>query len=81
MARVGDTREFGVFPESCHEYTATNALTIGTRDVCEAERDRINEKCLGKNGSPECVPKATNALAPSAARPSNSASATNAEGA
>jgi hypothetical protein len=46
VARIGD-KEFGVFPESCSEYTAAKALTIGTRNVCEAERDRINNKRRG----------------------------------
>lgn len=44
VARIGDTNEFGVFPQSCEEYTEKNALTIGTKQVCEAERDRINAK-------------------------------------
>lgn len=44
VARIGDTHEFGVFPELCDEHTATNALTIGTKQACEAERDRLNAK-------------------------------------
>jgi hypothetical protein len=44
MVRIGDTREFGVYPESCMEYTSTNALAIGARQLCETERDRINAK-------------------------------------
>jgi hypothetical protein len=79
MVRIGDTREFGVYPESCMEYTSSNALAIGARQVCETERDRINTKRLAKNGSPENVPEAAHALAPSASRPSNLASANNAE--
>lgn len=47
VARIGDTAEFGVFPESCTEYTTDTAQTIGTRDMCESERDRINEKRFG----------------------------------
>jgi hypothetical protein len=43
VARIGN-REFGVFPESCTQYTPANALTISSRQVCEAERDRINAK-------------------------------------
>jgi len=49
-ARIGDTEEFGVFPETASQYTTDQALTIGTRDVCEAERDRINKKCLAEQG-------------------------------
>jgi hypothetical protein len=45
VARVGDTTEFGVFSDSCNEHTITNALTIGTKQSCEGERDRINAKC------------------------------------
>ena len=44
MVRIGDTRDFGVYPESCMEYTSTNALAIGARQLCETERDRINAK-------------------------------------
>jgi hypothetical protein len=44
VARIGGTQEFGVFSESCSEYTTAKALTIGTRAVGEAERDRINAK-------------------------------------
>lgn len=47
VARIGD-KEFGVFPESCSEYSAATALTIGTRNVCEVERDRINDKRRGE---------------------------------
>lgn len=43
VARIGD-KEFGVFPESCSDYAAATALTIGTLNVCEAERERINAK-------------------------------------
>jgi hypothetical protein len=53
MARIGNTNEFGVFPESCWKCTTANALTIGTRQVCEAERDRINAKRPAKNDSVE----------------------------
>ena len=55
IARIGNTDEFGVFPESCWSYTTANALTIETRQVCEAERDRINAKRLAKS-----LPDATN---------------------
>jgi len=81
MVRIGDTREFGVYPESCMEFTLTNALAIGARQLCETERDRINAERRAKNGSTEGLPETTNALAPSAARPSNSAFATNVDGA
>jgi hypothetical protein len=53
MARIGNTDEFGVFPEYCWKCTTPNALTIGTRQVCEAERDRINAKRPAKNDSVE----------------------------
>jgi len=53
MARIDNTNEFGVFPESCWKCTRANALTIGTRQVCEAERDRINAKRLADNDSVE----------------------------
>jgi hypothetical protein len=53
MARIDNKNEFGVFPESCWKYTRANALTIGTRQVCEAERDRINAKRLADNDSVE----------------------------
>jgi hypothetical protein len=51
VARIGDTQEFGVFSESCSGYTAARAVTIGARAVCEAERDRINNKRRG-----DCAP-------------------------
>lgn len=57
MARIGNTNEFGVFPESCWKCTTANALTIGTRQVCEAERDRINAKRLAHNDSVESLVK------------------------
>jgi len=44
VAQIGDTQDFGVFPESCTRYTAANATTIGTQRMCETERDRINAK-------------------------------------
>jgi len=44
VARIGDTQEFGVFPDSCTEHNAASTLTIGTKQVCEAERDRLNTK-------------------------------------
>jgi hypothetical protein len=44
VEKVDGTQEFGVFPESCTVYTAANALTIGTRQMCSAECDRINAK-------------------------------------
>jgi len=47
VARIGDTREFGVFPKSETEYTAAKALAIGALQYCEAERDRINAKRMG----------------------------------
>ncbi len=53
MARIDNTNEFGVFPESCWKCTTANALTIGTRQECEAERDRINAKRIAKNDSVE----------------------------
>jgi hypothetical protein len=53
LARIGNTNEFGVFPESCWKCTTDNALRIGTRQECEAERDRINAKRLAKNDSVE----------------------------
>jgi hypothetical protein len=53
MARIGNTNEFGVFPESCWKCTTANALRIGTRQVCEAERDRINATRPAKNDSVE----------------------------
>lgn len=51
VARIGDMQEFGVFPESCSEYTAGKALKIGTRGVCEAERERINAKRHAEQGA------------------------------
>jgi hypothetical protein len=63
VARIGDTKEFGVFPDSCSEYTTAKALTIGTREMCEAERDRINEERLGKNDSLGNAPDAAKAVA------------------
>lgn len=44
VARISNTQEFGVFPDSCTEHSAASALTIGTKQVCEAERDRLNAK-------------------------------------
>jgi hypothetical protein len=44
VARMGNNREFGVFPESSIKYTTAEALTIGSRQLCETERDRINAK-------------------------------------
>lgn len=41
---IGQTHEFGVFPELCTNYSPDNASSIGTREFCEAERDRINAK-------------------------------------
>jgi hypothetical protein len=58
VARIGETQDFGVFPESCSEHIAAKALTIGTRDVCEAERDRINKKRLTERSAAESVPDA-----------------------
>lgn len=49
VARIGDTPEFGVYPESCVEYTKAKALATGTRQVCEGERDRIKAERLAKN--------------------------------
>jgi hypothetical protein len=63
MARIGNTNEFGVFPESCWKCTTANALTIGTRQVCEAERDRINAKRPAKNDSVENPVGAANDIA------------------
>jgi hypothetical protein len=59
VARIGETRDFGVFPEPCHEYNADNALTIGTRAACESERDRINAKRHAEHGSQGNAPNAT----------------------
>jgi hypothetical protein len=42
VARIGGTQDFGVFPESCTEYTSANATTVGTQQMCEAECARIN---------------------------------------
>ncbi len=42
VARIGDTNEFGVFPQSKTEHTRAKALAIGPLQYCEAERDRIN---------------------------------------
>jgi hypothetical protein len=64
VARIGDTQDFGVFPESCSKYTAAKALTIHTQDVCEAERDRINAKRRAKKGLPEDLLDATTAVVP-----------------
>jgi hypothetical protein len=44
VARIGGTQDFGVFPESCTEYTSANATTVGTQQMCEAECARINAK-------------------------------------
>ena len=44
VARIGNTQEFGVYEDPCLDYTTKNATTIGTREGCEAERDRINAK-------------------------------------
>jgi hypothetical protein len=51
VARIGDTNEFGVFPQSKTEHTSAKALAIGTRHYCEAERDRINAKRVVTAGS------------------------------
>jgi hypothetical protein len=51
VARIGDTNEFGVFPESETEYTIAKALTIGTKQVCETERERINANRARTAGS------------------------------
>ena len=64
VVRIGDTQEFGVYPESCLEYTTGKALAIGTKQCCEAERNRINAKRLAKNDSPKNVVAATNVIAP-----------------
>ena len=44
VVRIGRAQEFGLYPELCLQYSAANALTIGTLQMCEAERDRINAK-------------------------------------
>jgi hypothetical protein len=44
VEKVDGTQEFGVFHDDCTEYTAANSLTIGTKQMCEAETDRINAK-------------------------------------
>jgi hypothetical protein len=51
VARIGDTKEFGVFPESETEYTTAKALAIGTLQYCEAERHRINAKRSANAGA------------------------------
>jgi len=51
VARIGNTSEFGVYEDSCLEYTTSTALAIGTKHYCEAERDRINAKRRAKNES------------------------------
>ena len=51
VARIGNTNEFGVFPESETEHTTAKALAIGMRQYCEAERDRINANRVPTAGS------------------------------
>jgi hypothetical protein len=63
VARIGDMQEFGLFPESCSEYTAGKALKIGTRGVCEAERERINAKRLAEQGAAGNAPAAAATVA------------------
>lgn len=67
VARIGDTYEFGVFPELCDEHTATNALTIGTKQACEAERDRLNAKRAVNAESLAILPDAANTQVPQTA--------------
>lgn len=62
VARIGGTQEFGVYPESCLDYTAAKAQAIGTKLYCESERDRINAKRLAKRGSPEGLLDPTQAV-------------------
>ena len=44
VARIRGTQDFGVFPGSCTDYTNGSATTVGTQQICETERDRINAK-------------------------------------
>ena len=67
VARIGDTHEFGVFPDSCTEHSAASALTIGTKQVCEAERDRLNTKRAVNAESLAIVPGADNTQVPQTA--------------
>jgi len=64
VARIGDTQEFGVFPDWCADHSAANALTIGTKQACEAERDRLNTKRAAKAESDSTLPGATNTQVP-----------------
>jgi hypothetical protein len=67
VARIGDTHEFGVFPDWCDNYIAANALTIGSKQVCEAERDRLNTKRAVNADSVEMLLGAANAQVPQTA--------------
>lgn len=67
VSRIGDTHEFGVFPDSCDEHTAANALTIGTKQACEAERDRLNTKRAVNAESLAILPGAANTQVPQTA--------------
>jgi hypothetical protein len=44
VEKVDGTQDFGVFPDHCTEYTAANSLTIGTKQMCKTECERINAK-------------------------------------
>jgi hypothetical protein len=67
VARIGDTHEFGVFPDWCDDYIAANALTIGSKQACEAERDRLNSKRAVNPESDSTLPGATNTQVPQTA--------------
>ena len=67
VSRIGDTHEFGVFPDSCDEHNAANALTIGTKQACEAERDRLNTKRAVNAESLAILPGAANTQVPQTA--------------
>ncbi len=51
VARIGNTREFGVFAADCAVHDKTNAITRGTREYCEGERGRINSGVATDAGS------------------------------
>jgi predicted Zn-dependent protease len=50
VVHIGNSNDFGVFPESCFDCTTHTALVIGTKAMCEAERERRNAK-LPANGN------------------------------
>lgn len=67
VARIGDTHEFGVFPDWCDDHIAPNALTIGTKQACEAERDRLNTKRAANAESVSILPSTANTRMPETA--------------